>query len=180
MNNFQLIASNVDVAPLLNAIRRQPELWDQNTLRTTHPGTSHGEVNDIWLRFNECKNAVEVVDSTECVNYPPMFALPQARPLIFALMNRVEGERLGRVIITRLPPGGKITPHIDEGTPATYYDRYHIVLHSMPGVMFRAGDEAVNMLSGQVWWFNNNAEHEVVNNSDDDRITMIVDIRTFQ
>ena len=26
-------------------------------------------------------------------------------------MQRVEGERLGRVIITRLPPGGHITPH---------------------------------------------------------------------
>jgi hypothetical protein len=33
------------------------------------------------------------------------------------------------------------------------------------------------MRTGEVWWFNNAIEHEVVNNSADDRIHLIVDIR---
>jgi len=34
------------------------------------------------------------------------------------------------------------------------------------------------LVSGEVWWFDNTQEHEVMNNSADDRIVMIVDIRT--
>ena len=178
MNNFQCLSSGADTIPLLNAIMRDPALWNQNTLRTEHPGTAHAEVDDIWLRFNETDDPEAVVDDKECVNYPAFWALPQARALIFSLMARVEGERLGRVLVTRLAPGRKITPHIDGGAPATYYDRFHIVLNSAPGCLFRSGNETVHMGTGQVWWFDNTKEHEVINNSVDDRIHLIVDIRT--
>lgn len=178
MRNFQCLATSVDTIPLLNAIMRNPDLWNQNTLRTTHPGTVHSQVDDIWLRFNDVNNPDEVIDDTECINYPAWYVLPQARDLIFNLMRRVEGERLGRVLVTRLAPGCKIDPHEDHGAPATYYDRFHIVLNSAPGCLFRAGDETSQMAVGSVWWFDNKQEHEVINNSRDDRIHLIVDIRT--
>lgn len=178
MNNFQCLASNVDVIPLMNAIMRDPALWNQHTLRTAHPGTAHSQVDDIWLRFNETEDPEAVVDDKECVNYPAWWALPQARPIIFDLMRRIEGERLGRVLVTRLRPGGKIDPHVDGGAPATYYDRFHVVLNAAPGCLFRAGDEKVQMATGQVWWFDNTKEHEIINNGADDRIHLIVDIRT--
>jgi len=178
MRNFQVIATNVDIIPLLNAIMRDSALWNQNTLRTDHPNTAHAQVDDIWLRFNETDEPAAVFDDTECVNYPAWWALPQARGLIFDLMRRVEGERLGRVLVTRLAPGRKITPHVDGGAPATYYDRFHIVLNAAPGCLFRAGEETVQMRAGEVWWFDNTQEHEVVNNSVDDRIHLIIDIRT--
>jgi len=54
------------------------------------------------------------------------------------------------------------------------------VLQSQPGVDFRAGDEHVFMPTGSVWWFQNKEEHEVINNSADDRIHLVVDIRTSQ
>lgn len=178
MNNFQRIAVGVDIIPLMNAIMRDPALWNQNTLRTRHLNTAHAEVDDIWIRFNEIDDVESVVDDKEAVNYPAFWALPQARPLVFSLMARIEGERLGRVLITKLRPGYKITAHVDGGAPAEYYDRFHIVLNSAPGCDFRAGDEWVHMATGEVWWFDNTKEHEVVNNSGDDRIHMIVDIRT--
>ncbi len=112
------------------------------------------------------------------MNYPAFAALPQARPLICDLMRLVEGERLGRVVVTRLAPGKAITPHADEDAHASYYDRYHIALQVLPGVIFRCGDEAAPMMTGEVWWFNNASVHEVMNESNDDRITLIVDIRT--
>lgn len=181
MRNFNLISANVNVTPLLNAVMRQPELWNQNTLRTTHELTPHKQVDDIWLRFNELTaNPADVIDEHESVNYPAMFALPQARPLIFNLMTIVEGERLGRTLITRLPPGCKIEPHVDGGSHAEYYDRYHIVLQAAIGSKFRAGDEVIQMAPGEVWWFDNAKEHEVINDSQFDRIHLIVDIRTFR
>lgn len=179
MRNFLKIADGVDVLPLLMALKANPQLWDENRLRTTHPGTPHTQVHDIWLRFNALvdTDVAGAMDEHESINWPAMAALPQARSIIFSLMARVEGERLGRCLITLLPPGATIAPHVDGGSHAAYYERYHIVLQSQPGSVFRAGDETVQMQCGEVWWFDNAQEHEVINNSGDDRIHLIVDIR---
>lgn len=180
MKNFLMIADHIDVLPLLHAVQRQPDLWNQNRLRTTHPGTPHTEISDIWLRFNELprdEEMAKILDEHESVNYPAMFALPESRALIYGLMSRLQGERLGRCLVTKLPPGGRIASHVDGGSHAAYYDRYHVVLQSLPGSLFRCGDETIHMKPGEVWWFDNAVEHEVINNSADDRIHLIVDIR---
>lgn len=177
MQNFQKIGSGLDVVPALNAIMRQPDLWNADKLRTTFPDSPHREVDDIWIRFNEITDKHKIIDDCEAINYEAFFLLPQIRGLVFGLMAYVEGERLGRVLITRLKPGGRIYPHADEGAPATYYDRFHIVLNGLPGSIFRIEDEQVRMATGETWWVNNRLEHEVINNSADDRIHLIVDIR---
>lgn len=180
MRNFLRIAEGVDVMPLLHAVQRQPHLWGQNKLRTEHAGTAHCNVEDIWLRFNKTEDvdAASIIDGHESIFYGGWFELPQAQSIVFDLMRRVEGVRLGRVLITRLAPGKMILPHVDGGDHAEYYDRYHCILQNLPGSIFRAGNEHVCMRAGEVWWFDNSEEHEVINNSADDRLTMIIDIRT--
>jgi len=173
MRNFQLITRNAEVGPLRAALVKT-DRWNLNNLRTTYEGTVHGEVDDIWLRFNPPSE--NVIDDCECIGYD-LEKFPQARPLIFELMRFVEGTRLGRVIITRLPPEGRIAPHKDEGAPATYYKRYQVVLSCPQGCTFRIEDENVQMSQGDIWWIDNSKEHEVVNLGNDDRIVMIVDIR---
>lgn len=181
MKNFQILGQGVDVAPLLNAVLRN-DLWNKNLLRTTHPDSPHKQVDDIWLRFNAIPESgdelASVTDDKESINYPAWWALPEAQNIALNLMRQVRGERLGRVLITRLAPGKTIAPHVDGGAPASYYDRYHISLQGLPGQLFRCGSETVQMRTGEVWWFDNCKEHEIVNNSADDRITLILDIRT--
>lgn len=161
------------------ALMRQPELWNQNTLRTEHVGTAHCEADDIWLRFNDISNEISeyIIDNHESIDYPAYDKLPQAHSLIFDLMSVVRGKRLGRVLITKLTPGKKIYPHVDGGSHAAYYERYHIILQNQSGSIFRCGNEVITMNTGDVWWFNNAIEHEVINNSADDRLTLIVDIK---
>lgn len=192
MKNFQKLAERMNVAPLLNAVMRDKSLWNANTLRTTHPDSPHQQVEDIWLRFNKLptnedvayeedmarNGMLRVVDDCEAINYPAWSALPEAQEFVLNLMRMVRGERIGRVLITSLSPGKAITPHKDLGAPAEYYDRYHVVLQGLPGSMFKCGDEAVQMLTGEAWWFDNCETHECINNSADDRIHMVVDIRT--
>lgn len=177
MRHFQIIAQNVDVLPLAHALHRKPELWNRNDLRTTYPNSPHADVDDIWLWFNETEDPAAVVDDKETQPCPAWGALPQARPIVFDLMRRVEGVRLGRVIITRLAPGKKIAAHADQGAPAEYYQRYQVALQNLPGSTFRIGDETVVFSPGDVWHIDNRIEHEAVNASADDRIVMIVDIR---
>jgi hypothetical protein len=176
MKNFLRLATGCDVTPLLVAIHTK-DLWNKVDIRTNHQETAHSEVDDILLRFNSMESIESIPDEHESVNFPAFSELPQARPLVFGLMARVEGERLGRCIIAKLKPGSKVYPHVDGGSHASYYKRFHIILQSSPGVVFRSGDEVVYMAPGDVWWFDNSKEHEVINNSADDRIHLIVDIR---
>lgn len=180
MRNFQRIAIGVDVMPLTHAIQQDAELWNLDTLRTTFENTPHAEVDDIWLRFTRVdgREISAIGDDLEAVNCDAWQWLPQARPIILDLMRRVEAVRLGRVLVTRLTPGKRILPHADVlGEYSRYYQRYHVVLQGLPGSLFRAGDETVCMQTGEVWWFNAHAEHEVQNNSADDRVHMLVDVR---
>jgi hypothetical protein len=179
MQNFLRLADNVDTVPVMRELATQPELWDQNTLRTQHPDTAHAEVSDIWLWFNEVPTDPEaVVNDIQTIAYPAWGQLPSLRRLVLDLMRRVDGVQLGRCIVTKLPPGGQITPHVDGGAPAEFYTRYQIALQSLPGALFHSGDETINFYSGEVWWVNNRVKHSVVNNSADDRIVCIVDIRS--
>lgn len=177
MRHFQRIAEGVDVFPVLHALQRQPELWNQHPIRTTHHGTAHSEVDDILVFFNDIANPETVANDREVVPFPAWEKLPQLRPILFNLMRAVEAVRLGRVMITRLPPGGAITPHVDGGAPADWFERYHICLQASPGNVFRAGNEAVSFKAGDVWAFDNRQLHSVANNGADDRIVVIVDLR---
>lgn len=184
MKYFHQLAAGINFAPLMNAIHRQPELWDQFPIRTKHPGTAHAQVSDILMRFNDLSeyertgDATTITDDKECIAYPAWDKLPQVRPIIFDLMRTVEATRLGRVIITKLPPGKTITPHVDQGAPVSYYARYMFALQCLPGALFHIGDETVNFQSGDVWFIRNDVEHSVQNNSADDRVVCIVDLKS--
>jgi Aspartyl/Asparaginyl beta-hydroxylase len=179
MRHFLRIAGGVDVLPVLHALQAKPELWNRHDLRTTHPRSPHTACDDIWVRFNayEPDDPAAVIDAVQAVAYPAWTELPQLRGIVLDLMRRVEGVQLGRVIISRLAPGKRIEPHVDEGAPASFYRRYQIALQSLPGCVFHIEDEAVSFQAGEVWMIDNRATHWVENNSADDRIAVVVDIR---
>jgi len=190
MRNFLKIAEGVNVTPLLNAIYRKPDLWKADDFLRKFPQGPFGETDTIYLRFQDHvkvdtdeelelykQNRLAGYDLHECPWRPEINELPEARALIMALMASTGATRLGRCMINRIVQGGKIFPHADSKWHADYWDRYHIVVQSEPGNVFRCGDEQVWMRQGQVWWFQNSIEHEVLNNSAEDRIHIIVDLR---
>jgi mannose-6-phosphate isomerase-like protein (cupin superfamily) len=181
VRNFLRLASGIDMQPLMLQITRQPHLWKADTYLRDYPQGPFSDVDTIFLRFPPARvTELELTqkDQHECVNMDGMIHLPAARKMVFSLMNTVEGERLGRVMINRIRPGGRIYPHADTPVHAEYWDRHHFVLQGLPGCIFRCGDEQVQMATGEVWFFRNELEHEVVNNSAADRLHLIVDIRT--
>jgi quercetin dioxygenase-like cupin family protein len=178
---MQLMMSGLDTIPLMNQIVRQPELWGKDTYSKDYPDYPFKDTDTIYVRFTP--NAKEwepgKSDPHEAEWMDGYVHLPAVRPFIFGLMNKVEGERLGRVLINRLKPGGTIFSHTDPPLFTQYWSRYHIVLQSSPGCVFKVGEEQVQMRTGELWWFDNGKPHEVVNNSSLDRIHLIIDIRTF-
>lgn len=190
MRNFQKIAEGINVTPLLNALYRKVELWKADDFLRKFPQGPFGETDTIYLRFQDKvpvetdddlelyqKNKLAGHDLHECPWREEVGQLPEARAHIMALMTAMGATRLGRCMINRIKPGGKIFPHADSHWHASYWDRYHVVLQSEPGNVFRCGDEQIWMRQSEIWWFQNAIEHEVTNNSAEDRIHLIVDLR---
>ena len=193
MRYFEQIASGIDVQPLLHQITTQSSLWNAEPIRSKYG--NHKDTDDILLRYNRFQPGDDprdaVVSSIDCENYPAFSQLPHAMPIIFGLMARVQGVHLGRVFVSRLPPEASIPPHSDRDPaterdypgrriPAVYYERYQVTLRAQSGVVFCAGDERVFMEPGSIWWFDNQAVHEVQNHSTEDRIAMTIDIRPYK
>jgi hypothetical protein len=185
--------------PALIEVQRQSELWNKYDIRKTFsPDSVHKVADDILLRYpaydklekQQCNNFQEAAcTELDVTNYPAWAALPAVRRLVFDLMARVQGERLGKVLIARLDAGKTLPAHSDvipvhseehkNKIPfAVYYDRYHIVLKSQAGVNFHSGIEQVYMATGEAWLFDNTLIHWVSNNSNDDRIHLIIDIHS--
>lgn len=188
MRNFQFI-NRFDPIPLVAAIKRRPELWSQDTfLRDYNQGVPFGCVETIFLRWPPIQDGSKMTEDQirgymdsdtqhESVNRDAFKLFPEARQIVFGLMAYMQAERLGRVMINSIKPGGRIIPHADTPAHAEYYDRFHCVLQSAPGVIFRCDDEEIYMETGAIYWFQNANVHEVINNSGEDRWHMIVDLR---
>lgn len=180
MRHFLKIGEGVDTFPLLHALSLKPELWNAFPLRSTFPDSPHAQAEDILLWFNDVdlERPEKVINDIAVISYPAWRELPQVRSLVFDLMRRVEGVQLGRVMLTKLAPGKCITPHTDQGAPARLFRRYQVAIQSSPGSIFQIGDERVNFRTGEAWWIDNRTEHSVQNNSAEDRIALIIDIRS--
>lgn len=173
MRYFYRLAEGVMVLPLMAQLVRKPDLWNTTNVRTGFDGTPHAEVDDILLRFGDDDGS-----GLEATDRASMRELHGAKEMALQVMGLISGVRLGRVVVTRLQPGKQILPHADVmGDYANYYTRYHVVLQGLPGSLFGCGDESVNMKTGEIWWFDASAEHWLKNNSADDRIHMLVDVR---
>lgn len=178
--NFKQIAIDLDVRPLLSALEAQPHLWSEITARQTTQGSPHRDTETIFLRWAQELSVETVFTAIPAIDYPAFYNLPEARALIAQLVALIEAKEIGRIIITKLKSGGRIEPHADEGAYADYYERFHVVLSSGKGNLFfveqpGGADEYTEMEQGSAWWFHHKRKHWVVNNSQADRIHLIVD-----
>lgn len=185
MRNF-LKVGTIDTCPLLMQLQTQPQLWNRHSYRTTFDGTPFRGMDDILLRYSKFEkfenndDPKALIDDRDLVLYPAWHSLNEAHEVIFNLMRRYKGITLGRVIVARLPMGGRIKPHADNyGVYATSGGmRFHVVVQGLPGCLFHCGDETIQAQTGEVWWFNHQEMHSAENNSADERIHLLVDVLT--
>lgn len=182
MDCFELIAPAVDVRDIQDELIVHNDEFGKIPLRTAYEGSSHREATDILLRGPDLYSGKEwsmlaLQNEILCVPLVDKEFMPAAQYWAKEVMKGVGGVQLGRVIITKLPAGGKIYEHVDEGDAADWYDRFHLVIQGGEGDVFHSADETVTMYTGELWWVENQADHSVENNMDTDRIHMIMDIR---
>ena len=82
-----------------------------------------------------------------------------------------------RTIIPRLQPNGTIPRHMDRTHLLSHCHRIHIPIITNEKINFAVGNENMNLKEGEVWEINNRRKHHVENESELDRIHIIIDWR---
>jgi hypothetical protein len=168
---------------LLAAALEDHPAWDRHTPRQEQ--YVHAAMSDIWLRYNAWENyhgsLQEMAQEHESVWYPAAFELPAARMAVNDLLRHLPPVELGMVLITKIPAGKMVAPHIDGGWHATHYnDKYGIQIKGNQQQSFDFVHHTLSTEPGEVFWFDNSQEHCVMNGSDEERITMIVCTRRIE
>ncbi|HSB74281.1 MAG TPA: aspartyl/asparaginyl beta-hydroxylase domain-containing protein [Terriglobales bacterium] len=180
--SIEPVRGGFDVAPLVAEIAAHPEVWNQHKLRTESYGTPHTQVSDIWVRYNPWRNfngdaAAFVLEPHESEWYPVAESIPAVVRLIDQVMQEVGGKELGGVLITKVPPGGEVAPHIDQGWHSRYYEKFAVQLLGNQDQVFWFEDCELRPEPGDLYTFDNSKLHAVYNRSDEDRMTLIICIR---
>lgn len=174
-DRIKLIANGINVQPLYWALLKNPQVWNQQIGRTQHPESPHHGLDDIWIRFGKTKETLrgephvsEWYESADVLG---------VKPLLRDLVRYVDGDILGGVLITRIPPGSTCKPHVDMGWHALQYEKYAIQIASAPGQRFCFEGQELETAPGDLFWFNNQQLHWVENPTNYERITLIACIK---
>lgn len=180
---FKKLDLTIDPLPLQAALKEKSHLFDQITQRRDGCTSPHREMTDIWVRYQDMtdmeatKDYTGLCDEHDSIWLPPYYELPEIKNIVFPLMTAVNGERLGGIFITKLPPGGKIYPHVDGGWHAAYYDKYYVPIENYKGSVFEFVNGVIDPEMGDIYKFTNSVLHWVKNDTAHDRIAMIVCIK---
>ena len=177
VSRFTRIAEGIDVAPLLSELDAAPEMWLANTSRQRKIRCQR-DTQNIFLRVARkplppgAKNANDVHESRIAASAEPF---PRALRFCEEIAALQDGE-LGRATLVALQARGWVRPHVDAGAYYRIRDRFHLVLRSREGSPLTSGGETVVMREGELWAFDNKAEHDARNPTGEPRVHLIFDV----
>ncbi len=179
MNAYNKIHFGLHVEPMVQEIADYDFLFGEFNARA-EAGPVHADMQDIWVRYGDISEMIESGDYSKIADYHDSIwlkDLPEVKKICFDVMALVDGERLGGVLITKIPPGGQILPHTDSGWHAEYYGKYFVPIKNEKGAVFGFDEGVIEPDLGDVWAFDNSYNHWVKNNSNSDRIAMVICIK---
>lgn len=86
------------------------------------------------------------------------------------------GEIIGRSRLMRLAPGAEVPLHSDINYHWNKRVRIHIPIQTTEEVIFYCADKKVHMAEGDCWIFDSWKYHRVINNSNEMRTHLVIDI----
>ncbi len=175
MKNFKKFLTNVPIEKFLEEVEINDFLWKEYRFRSEYKGSVHCDTDCIVLRAQEVIGTPSEKDVVECINFPNMQYFPVIEDYLEDIKELFNVKEFGRVFLVKLYPGGMVKPHIDQGRYAEAGHRIHLVLQSDEGNTFTCGSETVHMKPGELWWFDHEVVHYVNNNSNRDRIHLLID-----
>lgn len=158
-----------------------PHFWNRYTARRDLYGGPHSQMSDMWIRYNDYANydgdMAKFNSEHVSVWYPEAYKMPAVMQLANEVFEYVGGKQLGAVLLTKIPPHGCIEPHVDGGWHASYYEKFAVQLMGNIWQSFRFENYSLSANPGELYTFDNSRTHWVTNDSDEDRMTLIVCVK---
>lgn len=178
--HLQRLERTYPVATLQEQLE-DPAVWNRTPFRTALSESPHRETSDIVVRYNPLSNFhgdMRAFNAEHIAEwYPVIDLIPEARRLATQIATDHESRQLGMVLITCIPPGKQVYPHIDVGWHARHYEKFALQVKGDEHQAFHFENEQLITQDGDLFWFDNSKPHWVTNDSDRERITMIVCLR---
>lgn len=176
--SIRLLPERFNVLPLVEQIEWNPDVWNRHRMRTEMYGTPHNGVSDIWVRYNAWENYTGDWNAFNGPHisewYPVCDILTEVKPLVKQVALSQRARQIGGVLITKIPPGGSVAPHVDGGWHAGYYTKFAVQLKGNKDQAFCFDDAKLSALPGELYTFDNSQLHWVNNDSTEERMTIII------
>ena len=164
---------NYDIDKIKNEILKIEEKWLEDTSRQelfeVHKETTTVFLADYPIDWKLYSGYAGTVRDPESLLWKLV------EPIVKDLEN-IHGGKVGKVIFPKLSANKNISPHTDGGSYLGVVRRHHIPIITNKDVLFHIEDESLYMEVGECWEINNSKMHHVTNNSNEDRIHLIIDI----
>lgn len=150
-----------------------------------HPswrGPTHKDVKVILLAYENSEIIPTIYPPNEIVEHnidikkKIQFELDELKQLGKKYHN-YDHFVIARALLTKLLPNGEIPPHRDRvAFILEKGHRIHIPIITNDNVSFSVGDETKNLKEGHVYEINNGRTHSVKNESNEERVHLIIDL----
>jgi hypothetical protein len=165
--------NSFDIEPIKNYIVNFSEEWNLDNSRQDkfypHKDTTTYFIYETSLEWDgSIPYSVEQKTNDSLI-------LELVDPIIKYLEHTHEGQR-GQVLLIRLKANKSIADHKDGGHYLMNARRHHIPIITSDKTKFYVAGEERLMKSGECWEINNAKEHAVINDSDIDRVHLLIDI----
>ncbi|WP_017712890.1 aspartyl/asparaginyl beta-hydroxylase domain-containing protein [Prochlorothrix hollandica] len=164
----------VDISGIRDAILNLPlELWESEDTSKPNKFKELGRTSHIVFKFvkdYDNHSDAKFYDLWEEWKEKLQPVLEEAtRPYGYAQGN------FSRIMLAKLPAHSKIKPHIDPYDSSNFTHKIHIPIRTHADVEFMVGTKRYHFPEGYAFEVNNKAIHAAFNNSDIDRIHLIIE-----
>ena len=174
--NFKYI-EKYDVSNIADkASKFSEELWDEWSFRQDKHGThKHTKtVPIVWKDPLNMDTKVYTEDNKYWINYEPI--KNDINNLQNLINDNLSNGKIESVLLIKLSKNTIIPLHRDSGRYLMSHNRIHIPIITNPDVTFQVSNDIKYLKAGELWEINNNQKlHGVKNQSNIDRVHMVID-----
>ena len=170
MSNFIFIEHNIDVSNILQQLYQYPEDWNEVSTYANIGGkkTPSGFLPIVMGVVNSEKDNIK---NSQLQKRTPLY---NKYTEIVKWLKSYKIEETSRAAFFKLPVGGGVGSHIDDGEYYLARDRYHFSLQGE--YIYNVDGEEHIIYPGTFFWFDNKKHHWSRNVSDKERITFVFDL----
>ena len=174
IENFKKIG-NIEISDIKNSLVELNEnIWLESQTRQKLGVELFKDTETIELIWDF--DSFDVTEINKITKYYYMLNInnfvEKLKPIYF--QNYGDGHFI-RILLVKLKKKSFIKPHTDVGVSLTTCHRTHIPIITNQYVYFTVNNETKNLKEGEIWEISNQKRHSVKNESDIDRVHLILD-----